>query len=68
MGKGSRWSDAETVQLSLSWLEISEDPIRAAGKKTATFFERVYQHWKLNPEVTKFEGIYMKLKCRERSG
>ncbi|KAJ8524470.1 hypothetical protein ON010_g16648 [Phytophthora cinnamomi] len=88
MEKGVVWSEHETLQLCLAWLAISEDPIRGAGQKKATFFERVYQQWlenvganaeprsekaiagrwkKMQPEVTKFEGIYMKLQSQERS-
>ncbi|KAF1781756.1 hypothetical protein GQ600_3458 [Phytophthora cactorum] len=44
MGKAPEWSDEDTVQLCLSWLEASEDPVTGTGRK-GTLFSRVYQHW-----------------------
>ncbi|ETI51150.1 hypothetical protein F443_05470 [Phytophthora nicotianae P1569] len=80
MGKGLAWSESETIQLCLSWLEVSEDAVRGAGQKKSTFSSRLYSHWlenkrpedkdprmevaimgrwkKLQPEVTKFCGVY----------
>ncbi|KUF70757.1 Glutathione S-transferase T3 [Phytophthora nicotianae] len=90
MGKGLAWSESETIQLCLSWLEVSEDAVRGAGQKKSTFSSRLYSHWlenkrpedkdprtevaimgrwkKLQPEVTKFCGVYAKVTSRESSG
>ncbi|ETP49481.1 hypothetical protein F442_04991 [Phytophthora nicotianae P10297] len=42
MGKGLAWSESETIQLCLSWLEVSEDAVRGAGQKKSTFSSRLY--------------------------
>ncbi|ETL80457.1 hypothetical protein L917_19050, partial [Phytophthora nicotianae] len=44
MGKDREWHDEDTIQLCLSWLEISEDPVTSTGQKKDSFFSRVYQH------------------------
>ncbi|KAI9981070.1 hypothetical protein PInf_010479 [Phytophthora infestans] len=66
MGKGPEWGDDDTIQLCKAWIYTFQDPIRGAGQKKATFYMRMLK--KLQPAVTKFEGIYSKLKSRERSG
>ncbi|OWY96905.1 hypothetical protein PHMEG_00032706 [Phytophthora megakarya] len=66
MGKGSGWSEAETVQLCRSWLETSEDPVVGAGQKKKSFINRLGRWKKLQPEVTKFCGVYANVKSKER--
>ncbi|ETI33447.1 hypothetical protein F443_19875 [Phytophthora nicotianae P1569] len=44
MGKDREWHDEDTIQLCLSWLEMSEDPVTSTGQKKDSFFSRVYQH------------------------
>ncbi|KAF1787251.1 hypothetical protein GQ600_21996 [Phytophthora cactorum] len=33
MEKGPDWSDEDSVQLCLSWIETSEDPITGTGRE-----------------------------------
>lgn len=48
MGKGTEWSEGETLQLCRSWLQTSEHAVRGAGQKRATFASRLYKHWHEN--------------------
>ena len=45
---GTNFKDFELVQLSKSWLAISEDPIKGISQNKEDFWKRVWQDFKVN--------------------
>lgn len=45
--RGKNFSDAENRQLCLSWLAISEDPIKGTDQSCSTFWSTILDHAKL---------------------
>ncbi|EGZ12292.1 hypothetical protein PHYSODRAFT_336728 [Phytophthora sojae] len=61
MGKGKECSESETIQLCRSWLETSEDANKSDEDKEDRSETAINGRWKkLQPEVTKYCGVYGK--------
>ncbi|EQC39205.1 hypothetical protein SDRG_03410 [Saprolegnia diclina VS20] len=46
MGKGTKWSSAEDVQLARSWVHVTEDDsVKGEDASNDTFWANVHAHW-----------------------